>query len=365
MEEYKNNIAENAANEKLMKMFLDKLPSILQNSAHSIINNAVTLRVFRDEYLELIRTTLSPSYYRSVKVSFEYLLGYFKPQKVISSINKKDVELYLSFLMNKVPKGYRVYYRNLKAAFAKGIEWEYVKVNHFAGLKLPKKQVLAPAYIDNIQLMTIISQLKNETTKEIVTTAFYTGMRLDEIINLTWRNVNLTSRTITVGDDEFLTKGRKQRFVPICNLVFELLTKKRENLKTIIAVNPENAGCMDDLRNRTKYVFCKEKGFRYSKDYISKRFKEACKAAGIDNSIHFHSLRHSFASFLVQRDVPLNTVKDLLGHTSITTTEIYSHLNSSTLHDAVKKFDLQKKKQIVTEDNSLQQTKIYKINNGV
>lgn len=365
MEEYKNNIDENAANEKLMKMFLEKLPSILQESTHSENENAVTLRVFRDEYLELIRTTLSPSYYRSVKVSFEYLAGYFKVQKVMSSITKKDVELFLSFLMNKVPKGYRVYYRNLKAAFAKGIEWEYITANPFAGQKLPKKQVLAPAYIDSYQLWAINNQLKNETAKEIVLTAFYTGMRLDEVNNLTWRNINLPARMITVGDEEFVTKGRKQRFVPICDEVFDLLTKKRDKLKTIIAFKPENGSCIDDLRNRTKYVFCKENGFRYSKDYISKRFKAASKAAGIDNSIHFHSLRHSFASFLVQQDVPLNTVKDLLGHTSITTTEIYSHLNSSTLHDAVKKFDVQKKKETVRENNQQQQTKIYKINHGV
>ena len=87
------------------------------------------------------------------------------------------------------------------------------------------------------------------------------------------------------------------------------------------------------------YVFCKGKGVKFTGDYFSKRFKSACIKAGIDKSIHFHSLRHSFASNLAQKGVSIYKIKELLGHSSISTTEIYSHLNLDSLREAIKTLD--------------------------
>ena len=87
------------------------------------------------------------------------------------------------------------------------------------------------------------------------------------------------------------------------------------------------------------YVFCKENGFPFSGNYVSKTFKNACRAVGIDEGIHLHNLRHSFASNLVQKGVSLYTIKALLGHSSITTTEIYSFLNMDSLKEAIEKFN--------------------------
>lgn len=93
------------------------------------------------------------------------------------------------------------------------------------------------------------------------------------------------------------------------------------------------------LSMTNRYVFCKKDGSKYCGNYVSRKFKNACIAAGIENEIHFHSLRHSFASTLVQKGVPLYTIKELLGHSSISTTEIYSHLNMETLREAIGKLD--------------------------
>ena len=77
----------------------------------------------------------------------------------------------------------------------------------------------------------------------------------------------------------------------------------------------------------------------YSGDYFSRRFKAACKKVGIDESVHFHTLRHSFASHLAQKGVSLYVIKELLGHSSVSTTEIYSHLNMESLREAVDKLN--------------------------
>ena len=83
------------------------------------------------------------------------------------------------------------------------------------------------------------------------------------------------------------------------------------------------------------YVFSKSSVLNFNAEYVSKQFKKALRAAKLNDDIHFHSLRHSFASNLVQRGVNLYVIKELLGHEDIKTTQVYSHLTQSSLLDAV------------------------------
>jgi site-specific recombinase XerD len=80
-------------------------------------------------------------------------------------------------------------------------------------------------------------------------------------------------------------------------------------------------------------------GIKLTEDYVSRKFKKAVKKANLSNKIHFHTLRHSFASNLVQNGVDLYVVKELLGHEDIRTTQVYSHLQTDNLFKAVKLLD--------------------------
>jgi len=327
------------------KILLSIMPQVEQKEV-------VTLRVFVQEYNDFIKQNRSAAYYKSVGNSFKHLTDFFGPQKSIQSIGLKEVENFLSHLQRKVAKGNRVYYRTLKAAFNKAIDWGYISENYFKKVKLPKKQRVNPAYITSEQLSVISKQLGegNEVVKSIVIAAFYTGMRLNEVVNLTWKNVDLSARIITVGDENFTTKGRNQRYIPICD---EALTsilssrQKRDKLQEMKNPTPrilriQNPLCVSPLKKggeNAAYVFSKPNGMRFTGDYVSKKFKDACKAVGIDKAIHFHSLRHSFASNLAQKGVSLYTIKELLGHSSIATTEIYSHLNMESLREAIGKLN--------------------------
>ena len=315
---------------------LEKLKILLSIIPGHERKEVVTLRVFRDEYLNLIKNSRSKSYYISVNISFDHLADFLSNQFSINSIQAKDIENFLIHIQKKVKKGYRVYYRTLKAAFNKAVEWGYVNVNHFQKVKLPKKQQVNPAFMNCDQVTLICEKIESGVVKDIAIFGFYTGMRLNEIINLTWRNVDLEARIITVGDESFTTKGRNQRHIPICEEVLETLEKQE---KQKVRGTPS---CILPLKRGGEvfeYVFCKKDGSKYCGNYVSRKFKNACKAVGIDQSIHFHSLRHSFASNLVQKGVPLYTIKELLGHSSISTTEIYSHLNLDSLREAIKKLD--------------------------
>ncbi|MFA6978630.1 MAG: tyrosine-type recombinase/integrase [Ignavibacteriaceae bacterium] len=296
----------------------------------------VTLRVFANECSHHIKENRSSSYWRSVKIALRYFVEYFGEQRSISSIQLREIEDFVIHLRHIVKKGYVVYFRNLKAAFNKAIDWKYISENHFLKIKLPKRQKASPAYISSEQFPKILCHVTIAVIRFIILTAYYTGMRLNELVNMTWKNVDLVARIITVGDDEFTTKGRNQRYIPICDELYEVLvrispSKTEKTSPIVLSINKADNG--------KRYVFSKSNGMRWTGDYISKKFKNACKAAGIDNSIHFHSLRHSFASNLVQKGVSLYAIKELLGHSSITTTEIYSHLNMDSLREAIKTFD--------------------------
>lgn len=315
-----NKILKNISDDDLEKLRM--LLSIIPGNEQK---NTVTLRVFTNEYSNMIKQNRSKAYSVSVNSSFKHLTEFFGSGKTIHSIGLKEVEKFVLYLQRKVKKGFRVYYRTIKAAFNKAKEWGYVKENYFPKVKLPKKQQVNPIFLNSEQLSAICDHIKNETIKDIVVFAFYTGMRLDEIVNLRLKNVDLQNRVITVGDDSFTTKGRNQRFIPISDETLSAILSQQKR-KKVIPINKA-------------YLFCKDNGKRFTGDYISKRFKLACKTAGADQSIHFHSLRHSFASNLVQKGVPLYTIKELLGHSSISTTEIYSHLNLDSLREAIKKLD--------------------------
>lgn len=329
------NILSNISLEEMekFKILFSMMPQVEQKEV-------VTLRVFAEEYSRLIKENRSFAYHKSVVLSLKHLTDHFGSQKAIHSIGLKEVEDFVSHLQRKVFKGNRVYYRTLKAAFNKAVDWGYLKDNYFKKIKLPKRQKINPSYINGEQLKLVTNHLNIGVVKDLVITAFYTGMRLSELVNLTWKNVDLDSRNITVGDEDFTTKSRDQRYIPICDELYEVLTKiSSTNIKEVTPL----IHTLNESTKIARYVFCKSNGFQFTGDFFSKNFKKACLSAGIDKSIHFHSLRHSFASNLAQKGVSLYTIKELLGHSSITTTEIYSHLNMDSLKEAMKTFDVPSK----------------------
>ncbi|MBI9071405.1 MAG: tyrosine-type recombinase/integrase [Melioribacteraceae bacterium] len=277
-----------------------------------------TLESFCTEYENYIEGECSQKYYKSVKLSMNALRKYFSDDIDINELTVKMIEDFIINLKINAPKGYRVYYRNLKAAFNKALDWDYISSNPFVKIKLRKQQEEHPQTIDASELSLIMNSIKQQQIKDIVFTSFYTGCRLSEIINLRWNNIDLVNNIITVGDEMFSTKSRKQRQIPIC----EKLSEKLQG------IDPASNG---EIVNLNSYVFGKSRTIAFNADYVSRQFKKASRAVGLEEKVKFHSLRHSFASNLVKAGVDLYIVKELLGHSSITVTERYSHLKIETL----------------------------------
>jgi integrase len=281
----------------------------------------MTLKAFRAEYEELIKQSKSPNYLASVKISLKFLVEDVGDIP-LRSLDKRTLEKFLSRTFERSKQVATLFYRTIKAALTKAHEWEYITENPLRKFKMPKIANPFPVFISHNELMKIIGKVTREELKNIYLLAYYTGMRRAEIINLRWENIDLAKNLITVSNSNgFTTKSKKDRIIPVCAPLLEILKKRKDN-------KPNEA-----------YVFTTSKGEKFCDDLVGKQFKKAVRAAEMNEKIHFHSLRHSFASALVQNGVSIYVVKELLGHEDLRTTEIYSHLQSESLVKAMTIFD--------------------------
>lgn len=280
----------------------------------------VTLSEFSNEYILYVQQNHSNSYYRSCKIALKHFNNYF-PQRVrIKDLTLPDLEKFVTHLQTIVKRGWRVYLKNYKAMFSRAVLLGYVKENLFNRIKVKRSQELKVATVTAEQLQLIKKHIKNKNVGDIVSLAFLTGLRISEAIFLSWHCVNINDRTITIGSEAFTTKTRRQRIIPMTDEVHSLLVSRLPKI-----YSPDG------------YVFAKKDDQHFTTNYISHRFKRAARKAGMSEQITFHSLRHSCASNLIQKGCSIYLVKELLGHQSVTTTEIYSHSNIEALRNEMNK----------------------------
>ncbi|MFA5805903.1 MAG: tyrosine-type recombinase/integrase [Melioribacteraceae bacterium] len=280
----------------------------------------ITLSKFQDEYLDYVRITKSKHYVRSVKTSFKILLQ-FSGDVYLNRLDLRTLDKFITSTFQRTQRGASLYYRTLKAAFSKAVLWNYLSENPFKKIKIPKVSKAFPVFISESELKTILEKTNEEYLKDLFITAFYTGMRLGELLNMKWSWIDLNQNQITVKcTEEFTTKSKKERIIPI-NL----------NLKTILIIRFPKVFSI----NNDDYVFSKCSGIKLNENFISKQFKQAVRKSYLNEKIHFHSLRHSFASVLAQKGISLYIIKELLGHEDLATTQIYSHLQQENLRNAV------------------------------
>ncbi|MBU2492378.1 MAG: tyrosine-type recombinase/integrase [Bacteroidetes bacterium] len=276
----------------------------------------ISLSEFFSEYESFARKSFTPNYFRSINLSYRMLIE-FTGDIDIKKITPNIIENFLSHTFRRAKYGAHLYNRTLKAAFNKATSWGYIDSSPCKGIKPPKVHTKLPVFLAESDLQKIIQKIQNLNLANLYFAAFHTGLRLSELINLKWKHIDLSKRKIIVGNtSEFVTKNKRARVVPINSL----LLSKLQSMNT-------------DLHD--EYVFPNKNGYKFNPDYVSRKFKYAARDSQYSEEIHFHTLRHSFASNLVQQGVSLYIVKELLGHSDINTTQIYSHLNNESLSDAI------------------------------
>lgn len=154
----------------------------------------------------------------------------------------------------------------------------------------------------------------------IVEVLYGCGLRVSELVNLKMSNIYAEEQMLQV-----IGKGDKERWVPINEHALKLLENYLLHVRSHVPVKP----------GEEKYVFLNRRGHHLSRQMVFMFLKDAVAAAGINKTVSPHSLRHSFATELVENGADLRAVQEMLGHESISTTEIYTHLTRDTLRNTI------------------------------
>jgi integrase/recombinase XerD len=286
-----------------------------------------TLKNFKKEYEKLIEETRTRSYLKSVKLSFNQLID-FTGDINLNELDTKLAETFIQTTFKRANYSAGLYYRTLKAALSTALRWNYIDSNPFQLIKQPKQLTKFPLFISYQELESIQQNISKIDINNMITISFDAGLRLGEVVNLRWTDINLQQKILLVSNyKDFQTKNKKDRIIP--------LTEKLYN--KLLEIAPD----VFSIRNNSNYVFESKNKIRYNQDYVSRSFKKAVRELKLNEDYTYHTLRHSFASQLVQRGVSLYVVKELMGHQDIRTTQIYSHLEPKNLFEAVDKLNKQ------------------------
>jgi integrase/recombinase XerD len=175
------------------------------------------------------------------------------------------------------------------------------------------------AIIDAIDL----SAAEGTRNKAIFETMYSCGLRVSELINL-----KISSLYLDVGFVKVIGKGDKQRLVPIGSEAIKHIGIYKNNVRNQIMIK----------KGKEDFLFLNRRGSQLSRVMIFLILKELVKKAGIEKNVSPHTFRHSFATHLVEGGADLRAVQEMLGHESITTTEIYTHLDRDFLRSTLQQF---------------------------
>lgn len=217
---------------------------------------------------------------------------------------------------------------SIKAFFKFLLEDDYRTDNPATLLEGPKLGLYLPDTLSEEDINRIITCIDNSTdigkrNKCILEVLYGCGLRVSELIDLKISNINFKESYIMVEG-----KGEKTRLVPLANTTAEFI---RSYINTV--------------RNKTKInkkyedtLFLNSRGTNMSRVIVFIIIKELTQKAGISKSISPHTFRHSFATHLLQNGADLRFIQEMLGHSSITTTQVYTHLKTEELRDVILNF---------------------------
>jgi integrase/recombinase XerD len=184
------------------------------------------------------------------------------------------------------------------------------------GMKLP--EVLSVAEIDMMISAIDLSTPEGHRNKAIIETMYSCGLRVSELVNMKLTDIHRNEGFVVITG-----KGNKQRLVPVGSVALKEIENYLARRMTMPVITDQNV------------LFLNRRGRKLSRVMVFTMIKKLGDAAGIKKTISPHTLRHSFATHLVEGGADLRAVQEMLGHESITTTEIYTHIDRSYLRDTL------------------------------
>ena len=267
------------------------------------------------------------SYLRDINKLANYCRDIKKNEK---SVTTKDIRNFISHLVSEKisPRSQARIISGIKAFYKYLILEDYITddptlliENPKIGLKLP--EVLSVEEIELIISSIDLSKKQGQRNKAIIETLYSCGLRVTELINLKISNINFKDEYIKV-----IGKGNKERLTPIGSNALKYIQIYVNEVRIHQKISKGN----EDI------VFLNNRGSKLSRVMIFTLIKNILKKISFKKKVSPHTFRHSFATHLIEGGADLRAVQEMLGHESITTTEIYTHLDKDYLRSNIMQF---------------------------
>lgn len=239
-------------------------------------------------------------------------------KEFIADINKEGIS---ARSQSRIISGIKAFYKYL-------ILEDYLKVNPTELIESPKIGMKLPDTLSVIEIDSLISAIdlshpQGERNRAILEVLYSCGLRVSELTNLKLSNIRFKEGYVKV-----VGKGNKERFAPIGGVAIKFLKIYLKEIRTH----------QDIKKGSEDIVFLNRRGKQLTRVMIFTIIKDLATKIGIKKKISPHTFRHSFATHLIEGGADLRAIQEMLGHESITTTEIYTHLDREYLREAIIQF---------------------------
>ncbi|MEY2924752.1 MAG: site-specific tyrosine recombinase XerD [Bacteroidota bacterium] len=258
-----------------------------------------------------------------------YKLQNFIQDRSLVDLTRSDATAFMEALSEiglsiksiaRIVSGVKSFYKFLLAE-------EVITANPFSRISNPKLPKYLPSVLTHEEVMSMIehidySRFASERDKTVIMLLYGSGLRVSELVSLQVNDLFLEEGVIKV-----LGKGNKERLVPIGEKTINQIGHYIRYYRNEVA-----------KKKSEPELILNQKGNKLSRVYVFKIIKRLAEKAGIRQNISPHTLRHTFATVLIEAGADLRAVQQMLGHQSITTTEIYTHIDKSYLKTVIEQF---------------------------
>ena len=220
----------------------------------------------------------------------------------------------------------------LRSFFKWAVRHKLSSLNPMVAIRTPRQTKRLPKAITIEQVEQLLSapdekDVLGTRDRAILQTLYSTGLRVSELVGLTFADVDFEQKVLRVKG-----KGNKDRLVPLGQRALDTMGRYVERLRT----DPRFASVLKGEADKTP-LFINKHGKRLSSRSVRRKLDKYLGQVGLDSSISPHTLRHTFATHLLDNGADLRSVQALLGHQSLSTTQVYTHLSGQRLRDAYDK----------------------------
>lgn len=253
-----------------------------------------------------------------------------EPGLSIENIRLKNLQSFLKWIatLGMTSSSQSRIISGIRSFFKYCLQENLIKQDPTLLLETPRLRRSLPDFLNVTEINRIVSAIdlskpEGERNRAILETMYSCGLRVSELVNL-----RLSSLYPELGFIKVIGKGDKERLVPIGNTALKFIGIYRQQVRIHLQIKKGN----EDI------LFLNRRGARLTRQMIFFLLKALAREAGIKKTVSPHTFRHSFATHLVEAGADLRAVQEMLGHESITTTEIYTHLDRTYLRETLQKF---------------------------